>query len=122
MYSYVPDSNFQLDVFGLHLNTNGATGNFGVYEIKTNGDLHKIGKTDLNRVTKSSGNPTRIHQQIIKLEKIHGKGNVTAEVVEKGFKTTADAKAVEAARLQKHFDDTGEILEGNKKSFKPSCN
>jgi hypothetical protein len=32
---------------------------------------------------------------------------------------TKQAKVAETARLQAHYDKTGEILEGNKKSFKP---
>ena len=86
MYSYVHDLNSFIDPWGLHLNTNAARGNFGVYKIEINNKLHKIGKTDLGRVTKSSGQPTRLHQQIRKLEKIHGKGNVVGNVIEKGVK------------------------------------
>ena len=102
-----------------HLNTNTATGNFGVYEIRMDGELYKIGKADLDRVTLSSGDPTRLHQQLRKLQKLHPDKIVTGEVVEKGFKTTADAKAAEKARLQDHFDKTSEILKDNEKSFKP---
>jgi len=121
LYAYVHDPNTWVDSLGLapNLNTNTAVGNFGVYEIRINGELHKIGKADLGRVTQSSGQPTRLHQQIRNLEKIHGKGNVSGNVVEKGFTTTATAKAAETARLQRHYDKTGKVLEGNKKSFKP---
>ncbi|EEF3029103.1 RHS repeat-associated core domain-containing protein, partial [Salmonella enterica] len=55
------------------INTNGAIGDFGVYKIEINGELYKYGKTDMNRVTKSSGLPTRLHQQVTKLEKTYGK-------------------------------------------------
>jgi RHS repeat-associated protein len=119
LYGYVGDDNSQTDVFGLHLNTNAANGNFGVYEIRIDGELHKIGKADLNRVTESSGQPTRLHQQLRKLREQNPGKVITGEVVEEGFKTTANAKAAETDRLQKHFDENGEILEGNKKSFKP---
>ena len=42
-----------------NLNTNSAVSRFGVYQIYVNGLLHKIGKADLNRITQSSGLPTR---------------------------------------------------------------
>jgi len=106
-----------------NLNSNGATSNYGIYEIKVNGNLQdgKIGKADLNRVTQSSGLPTRLHQQVRKLEEIHGKGNVEGKVVEDlGQTTTAQAKAAETSRLQKNYDETGTVPEGNKKSFKPN--
>lgn len=41
-----------------HLNSNDAVGHFGIYEIRVNGGLYKIGKADLSRVTKSSKLPT----------------------------------------------------------------
>ena len=104
----------------LHLNTNAATGNFGIYKIEINNKLHKIGKADLGRVTKSSGLPTRLHQQLRKLRKIYGKGNVVGEVIKKGFKTTASAKAAETKKLQDMYNKTGAVPEGNKKSFKPN--
>ena len=47
---------------GANLNPNDAVSRFGVYEIKVNGVVHKFDKADLNRVTKSSGLPTRLHQ------------------------------------------------------------
>ncbi|KGN79349.1 hypothetical protein HW49_06250 [Porphyromonadaceae bacterium COT-184 OH4590] len=104
----------------INLNSNNAVGNFGVYEIYIDDKLYKIGKADLGRVTKSSGQPTRLHQQLRKLQELHHPNSVIrGEVVEKGFKTTAEAKAAETARLQAHYDKTGEILDGNKKSFKP---
>lgn len=112
-----------MDTMGLspvNLNSNNAVGNFGVYEIKINGELHKIGKADLGRITKTSGLPTRLHQQVRILEKIHGKGNVIGTVVEDlGTTTTEKAKMAETARLQAHYDKTGEVLKGNEKSFKP---
>jgi YD repeat-containing protein len=35
------------------------------------GELYKYGKADMNRVTKSSGNPTRLHQQVEALERLN---------------------------------------------------
>jgi uncharacterized protein RhaS with RHS repeats len=121
LYAYVHDTNMWIDSLGLspNLNTNTATGNFGVYEIRMDDKLYKIGKADLDRVTQSSGQPTRLHQQLRKLQDANPDKLVTGKVVEKGYKTTAAAKTAETARLQAHYDKTGEILEGNKKSFKP---
>jgi len=48
-----------------HLNNNKAISHFGLYEIYVNGELYKIGKADLERITKSTGLPTRLHQQVI---------------------------------------------------------
>jgi hypothetical protein len=103
-----------------HLNSNNATGHFGLYEIYVNGELYKIGKADLDRVTESSGLPTRLHQQLRKLRERYGKDNVTGGVVEDlGMTTTAEAKAAETSRIQQHFDNTGMIPPGNIPSFKP---
>jgi RHS repeat-associated protein len=124
LYAYVHDPNTWVDTMGLtpspNLNTNGATGNFGLYEIKINGELHKIGKADLGRVTQSSNLPTRLHQQLRILREANPGKIITGKVVEDlGTTTTKGAKAAETARLQAHFDKTGEVLDGNKKSFKP---
>jgi RHS repeat-associated protein len=105
---------------GANLNANTATSNFGLYEIEVGGSLHKIGKADLGRVTQSSGLPTRLHQQVRKLEQVHGKGNVVGQVVQDlGQTTTAAAKAAETARLKAHHKATGVVPPGNQKSFKP---
>jgi hypothetical protein len=102
-----------------NLNLNEAVGHFGLYEIKINGALYKFGEADLGRITQSSGLPTRLHQQIRKLERYFGKGNVIGKVVEDlGRVTTATAKAAEHARILENFKDTGFILIGNWKSFK----
>ena len=103
-----------------NLNNNDAVSDYGLYEIETPTGLEKIGKADLERVTLSTGLPTRLHQQVRKLEKIHGKGNVKGAVVEElGETTTAAAKAAENARIRKIFEETGKIPPGNEKSFKP---
>jgi hypothetical protein len=103
-----------------NLNSNDAVSHFGLYEIDVNGVRHKVGKADLNRVTESSGLPTRLHQQVRKLREIHGHDAVSAKIVEDlGHVTTMAAKVAETARLQSIFDATGIILEGNKRSFKP---
>ena len=103
-----------------NLNSNDAIGNFGVYNIHINGSIYKFGKADLGRVTKSSGLPTRLHQQVRKLEKVFGKGNVVGKVVDKlGRITTAAAKKAEHARILDSFKKTGFVPLGNWKSFKP---
>jgi hypothetical protein len=103
----------------LNLNSNDAVSHFGLYEIKINGTLHKIGKADLGRVTQSSGFPTRLHQQVRSLEKIFGKGSVIGKVVDDlGNVTNETAKAAEHARILENFKATGFLLIGNWKSFK----
>jgi len=103
-----------------NLNSNDATSHFGLYEIRVDGELYKIGKADLDRITQSSGLPTRLHQQLRTLEKTYGKGHVSGEVVEDlGTTTTKEAKEAETARLQETYKQTGMVPEGNKKSFTP---
>jgi hypothetical protein len=102
-----------------NLNSNSAKSNFGIYEIRINGRLHKIGKADLNRVTKRTGLPTRLHTQIRKLEKVFGVGNVKGKVVQDlGRVTTKTAKEAEYQTILKVFKKTGQGLLGNWKSFR----
>lgn len=102
------------------MNTNSAVSEFGLYETQIYGELNKVGKADLGRVTKSTGLPTRLHAQVRKLEKIHGKGSVQGQVVENlGQTTTAAAKAAEHARIKASVDRTGTVPPGNEKSYKP---
>lgn len=101
-------------------NKNEAKGNFGIYQISLFEKLFKIGKTDLDRVTKSSGEPTRLHQQVRKLREEHGIINVFSSIIRVLFgATTEDAKAEEKAILDKIVEQTGEVPEGNQKSFNP---
>ena len=102
-----------------NLNSNGAISKFGIYEIKINGVLYKVGKADMNRITQSSGLPTRLHQQIRKLEQQHGKANVTHTLTPIGRTTTLQAKLAETARLQAVFDQTGIVPFRNLRSFIP---
>lgn len=81
--------------------------------------VHKIGKADMGRVTKSSGLPTRLHQQVRKLRERFGRDKVDVSVDALGRTTTSTAKRAERARLQAHFDRTGEIPYGNLLSFVP---
>ena len=104
----------------VNLNTNGATSKFGVYEIEVNGSLYKIGKADCNRITQSSQLPTRLHQQLEKLRRVHGEEKVGGQVVENlGEITTAEAKAAETARIKAYFEQTGTVPPGNQRSFRP---
>jgi RHS repeat-associated protein len=103
---------------GKNKNSNDAEGNFGVYEITIDGKKYKVGKADLDRITKSSGDPTRLHQQLRKLREAHPESEIKGTVVEGGHATTAEAKLAENRRIQEHLDQTGEVLEGNAKSFK----
>jgi len=104
----------------VNLNSNTAVSNFGIYEIEVYDSLHKIGKAHLDRVTQSSGLPTRLHQQVRKLEETHGEGNVVGQVVDDlGNTTTAEAKSAENARIRSVFEETGKVPPGNERSFKP---
>jgi hypothetical protein len=103
----------------MHKNNNGALGNYGIYEIVVNGITYKIGKADIDRITKSSGDPTRIHQQIRKLAKKYAVGNIFYRFLGKVIGlTTAEAKALEKALLQDFCVRNGFVPEGNQKSFK----
>ena len=104
----------------VNLNRNDAVAHFGLYEIRVNGALYKIGKADLGRITKSSGNPTRLHQQLRQLRKVFAKGNVDGIVVaDLGRTTTLAAKQAEFARIKVFFDKVGIVPVGNRLSFKP---
>ena len=61
---------------GLHKNNNKAVGNYCVYQIIVEGEIYKIGKADPDRITKCSGDPTRIHQQVRKFRKIYSVDSV----------------------------------------------
>lgn len=98
------------------------TGNFGVYKIEINGELNKYGKADLNRITKSSGFPTHLHQQVRMHQEKHGIENAVGKVIETGHPTTAAAKIAATARLDDNHKKTNEIPEVNRKSYKPKSN
>ncbi|MFM8570541.1 MAG: hypothetical protein ACKOAU_02985, partial [Pirellula sp.] len=101
-----------------NLNTNSAVGRFGLYEIEVNGVLHKVGKAHLDRITLSSGLPTRLHQQVRKLREIFGRDNVVGRVVEDlGEVSTEVAKQAENTRILNKFRETGFVPLGNWKSF-----
>ena len=102
----------------INLNANAAIAHFGIYEISVNGALYKIGKAHLGRITSATGVPTRLHQQIRKLQDIFGRDNVIGQVVEDlGNTTTLSAKLAERARILKAFKDAGFVPLGNWKSF-----
>ncbi len=103
----------------MHKNHNEAKGNYAIYEITVNRKIYKIGKADLDRITLNSGNPTRIHQQIVKLRKKYGKRNVVHTILEELFGVkTQEAKDIEKALLRLFYQQNGFIPEGNQKSFK----
>lgn len=104
----------------MHRNNNAALGNYVIYEIVVNNITYKIGKADLDRLTQSSGNPTRIHQQVRKLRIKYGPQNVFQRVLEQLFGvTTAEAKNFERALLEYFYEQNGFVPEGNQKSFTP---
>jgi hypothetical protein len=104
----------------VHLNSNTAVGNFGVYDLLVDGQLQKVGKADLSRVTQSTGLPTRIHQQVRKLRELNPTSLVKYRIQDLGSTTTSQAKIAETARLQSHYNQTGIIPVGNQKSFRPT--
>jgi len=55
-----------------HKNKNEAKGNFCIYRLSIWESLYKFGKADTDRITQTSGEPTRIHQQKRELAKKHG--------------------------------------------------
>ncbi|MBO9325753.1 MAG: hypothetical protein J7463_10245 [Roseiflexus sp.] len=102
----------------LHKHANHAVSYFGIYKIKGNGETYKFGKADLDRVTQSSGLPTRLHQQVRQLRKTFQ--DVSAEIIDDlGYVTTQQAKQAERAALQRYYETTRRIPPGNQKSFRP---
>ena len=72
--------------------------------------LYKFGKTDLGRVTQSSGFPTRLHQQIRQLSELYPNSVVKGTVIENlGTITTQQAKAIETNYIYQYFNQTGLI-------------
>jgi len=123
LYQYAPNPLMWIDPWGwAHLNTNTAGGDFVVYEIYKNDELYKIGKADQSRITKSSGDPTRLHQQLRTLNEKNNPNNdvYKGHIVERGYTTTAEAKSAEKARLDRHYAEHKTIPEGNKKSYFPN--
>jgi len=103
-----------------HKNKNEAKGNFGIYQITIFGKVFKFGKADLDRVTQISGEPTRIHQQKRKYEQANGNGSTNHKIVlNMPNSSTKIAKDAEKSILESYVEQTGEVPEGNKKSFKP---
>jgi hypothetical protein len=103
---------------GINLNSNAAVARFGIYEITVYGSPYKIGKAHLDRIT--AGLPTRLHQQVRKLQEVFGRDNVIGSVVDDLGKTTTKlAKDAEFARILKSLKETGFVPLGNWKSFKP---
>lgn len=100
-----------------HKNKNDSKGNFSIYKIFLNAVLFKFGKADADRVTESSGLPTRLHQQIRKLTE---KGfSVAFEIIVTLFGvTTKEAKNVEDEHIENHKKETAEYPEGNKQHKK----
>ena len=103
---------------GKHKNSNDAVGNYCIYEIIVGGKVYKIGKADLDRITKSTNDPTRIHQQIVKLRKKYVSKSVFNSILEELFGvTTSEAKEAEKVILELIIFEIGEIPEGNRKSY-----
>jgi RHS repeat-associated protein len=103
----------------VNLNTNAAKGNFGIYEIIMDGQVYKYGKADLGRITQSSGLPTRLHQQLVKLQELNPNSRVFGRVIDDlGNVTTKQAKIVEKAYLDFFYKTNNKSIPlGNIKSY-----
>jgi len=103
-----------------HKNSNDAVGNFCIYKILVEEKVYKIGKADFDRVTKISGIPTRIHQQIRILSTTFEPKLVTHIILEilLGV-STLDAKRLEKKFLRLVYEEEKEIPDGNTNSFMP---
>jgi hypothetical protein len=103
-----------------NLNFDDAISDFVIYKIEIDGILYKFGKADNERITLSSGLPTRLHQQIRILSKEHPNSIVSGTIIDRlGTVTTEYAKDVENWYLQNYFDLFKIVPDGNKNSFTP---
>ena len=103
----------------MHKNNNNARGNFVIYAIELFGSIFKIGKADADRITLTSGLPTRAHQQLRLLRNNFGNKFVDFFIIKTLFSvTTKNAKDEELATLENEIKRTGEVPEGNKKSYR----
>jgi len=82
-------------------------------------DLAKSVFTRCRLRTQSTGLPTRVHQQVEKLRKIHGVGSVDFDLYPIGRTTTGRAIRTETLRLQQFYDTHGFVPKGNLGSFTP---
>lgn len=104
----------------IHKNSNDAVGNFCIYQILIDDRVYKVGKADFDRITVSTGIPTRIHQQIRILSKTYRPKEITHVILEMLLGvSTLDAKRLEKKFLRMTFEEDKEVPVGNKKSFKP---
>lgn len=102
-----------------HKNKNNAVGNFCIYRILIDNKIYKIGKADFDRITLSTGMPTRIHQQVRILSTKYINKRIEHEILEILFGvSTLDAKRLEKKILKEMYKSDGEVPEGNSKSFK----
>jgi len=105
---------------GPNKNRHDAVGHFGVYVITINGEVYKYGIADLDRITGSSGLPTRLHQQVRKLGEIYGHEHVTGVVIDDlGVVEKLEARSAEDGIIQAHYDIHGVVPRGNERSFTP---
>lgn len=97
----------------MHKNNKDAIGNYCIYAIYIDFKIFKIGKADLDRVTKY-GVPVRIHQQISLFRKLFGVKRVGHEILIYLYKkTTQEALEAENDVLKAYKNQTGELPKGN---------
>ena len=103
-----------------HKNSNNAIGDFCIYQIMIDNKIYKIGKADFDRITASTGIPTRIHHQIRILKKTYDSKLIRHRILEVLFGvSTLDAKRLEKKVLDIVYQEMKEIPRGNQKNFKP---
>ncbi len=101
----------------MHKNRNDAVGNYCIYAIYIDFKTFKIGKADLDRTNKA-GTPVRIMQQTNIFKRIVSIQHVDFKIILRLYAvTSADVKRKEQEEIEKYYNETGEIPEGNRNSF-----
>ena len=101
-----------------HKNSNDAVGDFCIYRVLMDRKVYKVGKADFDRITLTTGMPTRIHQQIRILSTKYINKRIEHEILEILFGvSTLDAKRLERKVLNKMYESDRKVPDGNSKSF-----
>ncbi len=114
----MPQVGLKNNIALVNKNSNDYVGNFGVYEIKTNGVTNKFGVADLDRVTSKSELPTRLHQQLTKFRK-NGTDTSGSKVVQEFQNISkSEVKKIENLYIGNFYSTNSTVPIGNQKSFK----
>lgn len=102
-----------------HKNKSEAISNYCIYAIFIDFETFKIGKADLDAVTKE-GTPIRIQSQINFLGGLISISRIKFKIFVKLYNTTTkEAKKKEKEELDKYYEKTGTVPPGNKNSYNP---